>query len=95
VTSKLWFDRLPKDLQDIVTNAAQQTSRDIYEFSVQKMESALDTWRQNNGEVVTLSEDEQKQLFEMLRPLGASIMAKKPEEKVIFDLLTKTVDKLK
>jgi TRAP-type C4-dicarboxylate transport system substrate-binding protein len=95
VTSKIWFDRLPADLQSILTAAAAKTSQEIYEFSVQKMDSALETWRQNNGEVITLSAEEQDRLFKMLRPLGADIMSRNPDEKAMFELLTRTVDRLK
>lgn len=95
VTSKVWFDKLPADLQAVIVAAADKTSKEIYDFSVQKMDSALETWRQNNGEVVSLPPDERKALFEMLRPLGASILSKKPEEKAMFELLSKTVDRLK
>jgi TRAP-type C4-dicarboxylate transport system substrate-binding protein len=95
VTSKIWFDKLPPDLQNVITDSAKEVSEGIYDYSVKKMDETLATWKEKGGEVVSLPPEEEKALFATLKPLGLKIMSKRPEENEMFNLLLKAVDKAK
>jgi TRAP-type C4-dicarboxylate transport system substrate-binding protein len=92
VASKQWYDKLPKDLQDIVDKAGQKASADVFPWATEFAAKQRAAWTANGGTITKLSTDEQDALMKMLRPIGPDVTSKKPEEKALFDLLMKTVD---
>jgi TRAP-type C4-dicarboxylate transport system substrate-binding protein len=90
VASKLWYDKLPKELQAVVDNAGQKASAQVFPWATEFAAKQRAAWAANGGTITKLSKDEQAQLMTMLRPIGPDVTAKKPEEKALFDLLVKT-----
>ncbi len=89
VASKLWYDKLPKELQAVVDNAGQKASAQVFPWATEFATKQRAAWIANGGTITKLSTDEQKQLMNMLRPIGPDVTARKPEEKALFDLLVK------
>jgi TRAP-type C4-dicarboxylate transport system substrate-binding protein len=92
VASKQWYDKLPKDLQEIVEKAGQKASADVFPWAGEFAAKQRAAWTANGGTITKLSKDEQDQLVKMLSTIGSDVTAKKPEEKAMFDLLKKTAD---
>lgn len=93
VVSKVWFDKLPPDLQKVLTDAGASVSRDILPWALQHYKEQQEVWVKNGGEIATLSAAEQAEITRLMAPIGAEVTAKKPEEKAIFDLLLKVAKK--
>jgi TRAP-type C4-dicarboxylate transport system substrate-binding protein len=95
VISKTWFDGLPADLQDIVVKAGQKASQDVYQFSVDDVNSGREKWKKAGGEVVELTSAEHDQLMRQLVSVGENVTAKNAPEKAMFDLLRTTAERTK
>lgn len=90
VVSKTWYAGLPADLQKIVDDDARRISEGLYQFSLDEEKRALDEWTKAGGEVIRFAPAEQQRLMERLRPIGAEVTAKKPDEKAMYELLVET-----
>lgn len=93
VLSKLWYDKLPKDLQAVVDDAGQKASVEVFPWAVDFIAKQRQVWQSNGGEVVRLSDAEQKQMMQMLLPIGAEVAAKRPEQAAIYQLLHASAQK--
>jgi TRAP-type C4-dicarboxylate transport system substrate-binding protein len=93
VMSKVWFDKLPADLQKVVLDAGQKVSREIYAWSAEDLVRAKDVWTKNGGEITPLSAEDRAAVTRMMSPIGAEITARKPEEKAMYDLLLRAIQR--
>ncbi|MBI4291233.1 MAG: TRAP transporter substrate-binding protein [Betaproteobacteria bacterium] len=93
VVSKVWFDKLPPDLQQAVMNAGAAVSSDMLPWAMQNYKEHEEIWVKNGGEINTLSAAEQAEITRVMAPIGAQVSAKKAEEKALFDLLLKVAKK--
>ena len=89
VVSKNWYDKLPPDLQKVVSDAGQQASKDVYQWSVDFVQTQRKAWIKAGGEFTQPSAAEHAQLMKLMLPIGTEATAKKPEEKALYDLLLK------
>jgi TRAP-type transport system periplasmic protein len=89
MVSKGWFDKLPADLQKVIVDAGQKVSRDSLAIQIVQIKEHSENWTKNGGEIIQLSPEEKATLTKSLASVGTEVTAKKPEEKVLFDLLTK------
>ena len=93
VLSKTWFDSLPPDLQDVVSKAGQTASMEVFPWAVEFLAKQRKAWTENGGELVEFSAGEHAELNKLLKPVGAEVTAKKPEEATLFQLLQKAAEK--
>lgn len=95
IISKIWFDHLPKELQDVVEKAGQQASKEIYQFSVDDINRGREKWKANGGTVVKLPADQEAKLMSKLVPVGARVTSSKPAEKELYGILKAAVERNK
>jgi TRAP-type C4-dicarboxylate transport system substrate-binding protein len=95
IISKIWFDHLPKDLQDVVEKAGEQASKDIYQFSVDDINRGREKWKANGGTIVKLPADQQAKLMSELIPVGTRVTSSNPGEKQLYEILKDAVDRNK
>lgn len=95
VISKLWFDKLPADLQEAVVNAGKKVSEDVYQFSLDDVNNGYETWVKNGGEIVRLAPEDQKRLMELVLPVGEEVTSKNPKEKALYDTLLAAAERTK
>lgn len=93
VLSKLWYDKLPADLQSVVDDAGQKASVEVFPWAVDYITKQRQVWQSNGGEVTRLSDAEHDRMNELLRPIGSEVASKKPEEAALYDLLLKSAEK--
>jgi len=94
VLSKIWYDKLPKELQVMIDNAGQTASTEVFPWAVDFIAKQRQVWQANGGEIARLSPAEQKQMSDMLRPIGAEVASKKPEQAAIYEVLKKSAQKM-
>ncbi len=87
VINKGWYDKLPADLQKVVSDAGQKASNDIYQFAIDFVETQRQAWIKAGGELVQPTAAEHAQLMKLMLPIGAEVTSKKPEEKALYELL--------
>ena len=91
--SKLWFDKLPNDLQTIVLEEGRKLDNEMYNFSVGERKFLQKLWVKNGGELIKLPAAEQKLLMSKMATVGATVVAKNAAVKKMYDLLLKVTKK--
>jgi TRAP-type transport system periplasmic protein len=89
VVSKGWYDKLAPDLQKLVADSGTKASSQVFQWSVDFVETQRENWRKNGGELTQPSPAEREQLTRLMLPIGTEVTGKKPEEKAMFELLQK------
>ncbi len=89
--SKVWFDGLSKDHQALIVKAGQEASQYIYQWTLDFNEAQRKVWLQNGGEVQAISAADKEALMKIMLPIGNEVASRKPAEKQLFDILTKSV----
>ncbi|MBI4294524.1 MAG: TRAP transporter substrate-binding protein [Betaproteobacteria bacterium] len=89
VVSKGWFDKLSPDLQKIVTDAAQQTSKEIGPWALNFIASQRAAWIKAGGVVTEPTTAERAQIMKLMAPIGTEVTKAKAPEKAMFELMLK------
>ena len=89
VVSRTWYDKLPPDLQKVVREAGQQASKDVYQWSVDFVETQRKVWIKAGGKFIQPSAAEHAQIMKLMLPIGAEVTANKADEKALYELLMK------
>ena len=89
VVSKIWFDKLPPDLQKVVTDAAEKATKDNVQWTIEFLGIQRDRWLKAGGEIIVPTQADHAQLMKLMLPIGAEVTAKKPQEKAMYELLLK------
>lgn len=87
MVSKRWFDRLPKDQQALIQQAALDADKETVEFAVGFVEKAYGIWKKNGGSISELTPAQQEKFRELIAPVGPKIAASDPALKEVFDAL--------
>ncbi|MDB5648856.1 MAG: putative Trap dicarboxylate transporter, dctp subunit, partial [Hyphomicrobiales bacterium] len=66
VASKVWYDKLPRELQVVIDEAGQKASADIYSWAVDFNEKQRKVWTDNGGEIVKLSPAAHEELMKLM-----------------------------
>jgi tripartite ATP-independent transporter DctP family solute receptor len=91
--SKIWYDKLPPDLQAVIVKAGQKASDDVYQFSVDDVNRGRDAWIKAGGTVTRLSDADQSKLMKDMAEVGAQETQETPQEKAMYELLKKVADR--
>ncbi|MGU3495460.1 TRAP transporter substrate-binding protein [Xanthobacteraceae bacterium A53D] len=88
--SKIWFDKLPADLQTAVVEAGAAASAEVAPWAVDFTAKQRAAWTAAGGELTKLPAAEEAEFMTMLKPIGAEVSARNPQTKALFELLIKT-----
>ena len=75
--SRKWFDSLPIDLQTIIDTDAAKAAVEVNPWEVDFYNKTRQTWAEH-GELIRLPENEQTELIQSVRAVGASVAKRKP-----------------
>jgi TRAP-type C4-dicarboxylate transport system substrate-binding protein len=95
VISKVWFDGLPKDLQQVVVEAGKKASQDVYQFSVDDVNKGRSRWEAGGGQVIRLSDADNAKLRAELAGVGARVTKSNPKEEAMFKILEDAANRAK
>ena len=93
VVSKTWFDKLPPDLQKVVVDAGQKVSREIYAWAAEDFARAKEVWVKNGGEITAPTAEDRAAVTRMMSPIGIEVTSRKPDEKAIYELLLRAIQR--
>ena len=74
-----WYESLPKDLQQIVDQAAARETVAINQGAADFVDKMRKTWVERGGEIISLPPDEQSAMMKMLAGVGADVSKSKPQ----------------
>jgi TRAP-type C4-dicarboxylate transport system substrate-binding protein len=76
--SRKWYESLPKDLQQVIDQAAKKESVAINPFAVDFMAKSRKAWTDKGGELISLPASEQATMMEGLASVGEDVSKSKP-----------------
>lgn len=91
--SKIWWDRLPKSLQDIMMEEGRKLDNEMFHYAQAQKKRFQKIWKKNGGELIRFSPGERKKLMSKLATVGQSVVAGKPALKAVYDRLVAVVKK--
>jgi len=90
MVSKLWYDKLPPDLQKALMEEGAAVEKELHDWTVDFNNKARNLWKEKGGELIKLSPADQAELVKRLSTVGDEVAAKQPQLKAIYDLLVST-----
>ena len=85
--SKVWFDKLPRDLQQIILEEAKIADDRILPFSVALIKKLYGIWQKTGGELNELSASEQAELRRRLSTVGDDMLKDRPEVLAVYKVM--------
>ena len=86
VVSKVWFDKLPADLQKIVIAAGRETQVKTSAWEKEFTKSLTKTWSDMGGQLHTLPPEDLAKMADLLRSVGDDVSKDQP---AVIELLQK------
>jgi TRAP-type C4-dicarboxylate transport system substrate-binding protein len=93
VINKPWFDKLPADARNAITEEAARLDNEMHEYSIELRKGYRTNWVRNGGELIKFAPSEQKKFLELLRPVGAEYVSDKPDLKAAYDKMLEMAKK--
>jgi C4-dicarboxylate-binding protein DctP len=93
VASKVWLDKLPSDVQQVVLAAAKTADHKTQEFATGFNEAAYAEWIKGGGTLVTLTPAERAEMMAKLRPVGAAALKDDPGSQAMFELMRRAAER--
>jgi TRAP-type C4-dicarboxylate transport system substrate-binding protein len=93
--SKVWFEKLPPDLQNAIREVGMKVSNEWVEPTIAYYESAQEAWIKGGGEIINLSASERAELMKSMATVGPELASRQSEYKALYDLLIAAVERHK
>jgi TRAP-type transport system periplasmic protein len=87
VVNRAWLKSLGPDLEKIVREESRKAEDAFGEWNINDIKSKEETWKQNGGEIITMSPEEAKRYVDTVTPVAASILSANPKVKEDYDAL--------
>jgi C4-dicarboxylate-binding protein DctP len=87
VVNRQWLKSLGPDLEKIVREESRKAEDAFGEWNINDIKSKEEAWKQNGGEVITMSPEESKRYVDTVAPVAASILSANPKVKEDYDAL--------
>ncbi|MEQ9361459.1 MAG: hypothetical protein RLO05_07115, partial [Rhodospirillales bacterium] len=89
MVSKVWFDKLPADLQKIVRDEGAAVEPELMDVTVEAYDKAEKAWVANGGEVIVLPASEATRMRNTLSQVPPEVFEGQPEVREMYDHLLK------
>jgi TRAP-type C4-dicarboxylate transport system substrate-binding protein len=90
MVSKLWYDKLPPDLQKVLTEEGEAVQKELFDWTVDFNSKGRQTWTEKGGELIKLSPADQAEMIKRLSTVGDEVVASQPRVKEVYDLMVQT-----
>lgn len=94
VVSKVWFDRLPADLQKAIVETGAKLEADNYKWQVARIAEDRKAWMDKGGRFTKLSASEQLEAEKRVMGTTQSVLAKHAPSKTLYDQLKAVASKV-
>jgi TRAP-type C4-dicarboxylate transport system substrate-binding protein len=84
--SVAWFDKLPADLQKIVTDAGREMDEAVYKLCLEFDSRAVQLWKDNGAEVIALPQADQAEFMRRVRTVADDVPGGDPALKDMYNL---------
>ena len=90
MVSKLWYDKLPPDLQKVLMEEGEAVQKELFDWTVDFNNKGRQTWTEKGGELIKLSPADQAEIMKRLSTVGDEVVASQPRVKEVYDLMVQT-----
>lgn len=90
---KVWFDKLPGDLQRIILEEAAAADRRILPFSLALVDKFYKIWTKTGGSLTQLSPGEQAELRRRLSTVGEAVLKDRPKVLAVYKIMKAAADR--
>jgi TRAP-type transport system periplasmic protein len=87
VINRQWLKSLGPDLEKIVREESRKAEDAFGDWNINDIKSKEEAWKNNGGEVITMSPDESKRYIDAVSPVAASILSANPKVKEDYEAL--------
>jgi TRAP-type transport system periplasmic protein len=87
LVSKIFYDRLPPDLQKIVMETGTKIEPELAKWQVERIASDTKAWTDKGGKIVKLSPDDQQEAVRRTSAAAQAVVAKSAPLKDLYDRL--------
>ncbi len=92
LVSKLWYDKLPPDLQKILVEEGEAVQKELFDWTLDFNEKGRKLWIEKGGELITLPPADQAEMMKRLSTVGDEVVASQPGVKEVYDLMVQTAN---
>ncbi len=85
--SKVWYDRLPRELQQALQEAAAQADAEILPWSIAFNDRLYKIWTKTGGVLTELSPDEQTELRRRLSTVAEAVLKDQPKALAVYEVM--------
>lgn len=85
--SRVWWDKLPGDLQAIMLDEGRKLEDEIYVWAQDYDKGLRAAWLKNGGHIYQFSSSDRATLMSRLKTVGETVVANKPMVKKMYDQL--------
>ncbi len=93
MVSKLWYDKLPPDLQKIIMEEGKAVQPELFKWGKDFIDKNFKIWTDNGGKFHMLPAADQKMMMGMFSTVGGSVLKDNPSVRKVYDLLVATAKK--
>jgi TRAP-type C4-dicarboxylate transport system substrate-binding protein len=84
---KNWFDRLPKDVQKVVVDAAKALEPEMNQYTIDLNRKAEEVWKAKGGEIIRITGRDQVEFEKRMRAGADEVAQKNPRIKAAYELM--------
>jgi len=92
LVSKMWFGRLPADLQKIVVETGRKIEPELHKWQIQRIADDRKAWTEKGGKIAKLAAAEQEDAARRVSAAVQSVLAKNAPSKELYDKLKAAAD---
>lgn len=95
VLSKVWFDKLPPDLQAILVEEAAKLNEELSNWSLKQFAGASDEWKRHGGEIIRFSAPDQARFMKTVMDAGTQVMTERPAVGQMYKQMIEVANQIK
>jgi TRAP-type transport system periplasmic protein len=92
LVSKVWFGRLPPDLQKTVVETGRKLEPELHKWQIQRIADDRKAWAEKGGKFVKLSPAEHEEAVKRVNTAVQPVLAKNAPSKELYDKLKAAAD---
>jgi C4-dicarboxylate-binding protein DctP len=87
VVNRQWLKSLGPDLEKIVREESRKAEDVFGDWNINDIKSKEEAWKNNGGEIITMSPDDAKRYVDTVAPVAASVLSANPKVKEDYEAL--------
>ena len=95
MVSKVWFDKLPADLQKVIMDEGRAMVPAVQSFANGYEDQMYKRWTDAGGQVVNLSAGDRTELMKRMEGVGPKVVGDKPAVKAMYDRMVAAAARIK